>query len=99
RFGADVDGVPGGVPPLRHILSWGDAASRLPGVRWLLEHGADPNLPWSERGDAPRHVAAQRLNVAVVELLVRHGADVHRPRADGRAAHAIAELNGNADVA
>ena len=99
RFGANVDGIPGGVPPLRFILSWGDAASRLPGVRWLLEHGADPNLAWSERGDAPLHVAAERLDLTIVELLVRHGADVNRPRADGRTAHTLAELNGNTDIA
>ncbi|HEX6998384.1 MAG TPA: ankyrin repeat domain-containing protein [Gammaproteobacteria bacterium] len=99
RFGADVNGVPGGVPPLRYILGWVDPAGGMAGVRWLLEHGADPNLAWSEPGDAPLHVAAQRMDLATVELLVRHGADVQQRRADGRTAHAIAALNGNADIA
>jgi len=45
------------------------------------------------------HVAAERLDLTIVELLVRHGADVNRRRADGRTAHTLAELNGNTDIA
>ena len=41
RFGLDPNGIPGGVPPLRYLLSW---AENMIGARWLLEHGADPNL-------------------------------------------------------
>lgn len=74
-------------------LVLGDAVA----VRARLEK--DPNLPWSERGDAPLHVAAERLDLTIVELLVRHGADVNRRRADGRTAHTLAELNGNTDIA
>jgi hypothetical protein len=96
RFGAAVDGIPGGVPPLRYILSW---AGNPIGVRWLLEHGADANLPWVERGDAPIHVAAQRWDVPMIELLVNHGADIHLRRSDGRTAHTLAELHGNRDIA
>jgi hypothetical protein len=96
RFGVNVNGIAGGVPPLRYILDW----ARTPiGVRWLLEHGADANLSWSERGDAPLHIAAQRWDVPMVELLVHHGADVNQRRADGRTAHSLAELHGNQDIA
>src|SRR5215469_5233228 len=42
RFGANVNGIPGGVPPLRYILGWTNTTG---GAGWLLEHGADPNLP------------------------------------------------------
>jgi hypothetical protein len=36
RFGADVNGIPGGVPPLRYILSWATSpAPRTAGARWL----------------------------------------------------------------
>lgn len=35
----------------------------------------------------------------MVELLVRHGADIHRRRADGRTAHTLASLHGNEPVA
>ena len=96
RFGMDVNGIPGGVPPLRYMMSW----SRTPdGARWLLEHGADPNMAWGELQDAPLHVAAERWDVPMVDLLVRFGADIHRRRADGRTAHTLAELHGNREIA
>ncbi len=100
RYRVDVNGLRGGVPPLRYILSWAhNDGPRVAGIRWLLEHGADPNLPWSEPGDAPIHVVAQRWDVAMLELLVSHGADIKQRRADGRTAHTVAELHGNAAVA
>src|SRR5262249_1215972 len=80
------------------ILGWASSEGTS-GVRWLLEHGADPNLAWAEIGDAPLHIAAQRCDVAVVELLVSHGADIHRRRSDGRTAHTLAALHGNREVA
>ena len=96
RFGVNVNGIPGGVPPLRHLMDW----ARTPdGARWLLEHGADPNLAWGELQDAPLHVAAERWDVPMVEMLVQHGADIHRRRADGRTAHTLAELHGNREIA
>ena len=96
RFKVDPNGVPGGVPPLRYLLSWADTPV---GARWLLEHGADPNLAWSQHGDAPIHVAAQRWDVAMMELLAQHGADIHQRRIDGRTALTLAELHGNEPVA
>ena len=98
RFGANVNGIPGGVPPLRYILGWASAEG-IAGVRWLLEHGADPNLAWAESGDAPLHVAAQRWDVAMVELLVSYGSDIHQRRSDGRTAHTLAALHGNDEIA
>jgi hypothetical protein len=96
RFNVDPNGIPGGVPPLRYILGW----ARDPiGPRWLLEHGADPNLPWDQHGDAPIHVAAQKWDVAMMELLAHHGADLHQRRTDGRSALTLAELHGNEAVA
>jgi ankyrin repeat protein len=100
RFGLDVNGIAGGVPPLRYILGWATGpGERADGVRWLLEHGADANLGWGEHNDSPLHIAAQRWDVAMVEMLVRHGADIHLRRADGRTAHTLAELHGNRAVA
>jgi hypothetical protein len=96
RFGVNVNGSPGGVPPLVYILGWSTDSS---GPRWLLEHGADPNLAWSPDGEAPLHVAARRWDVPMVELLIEHGADPSRRRADGCTAHTLAELHGNHDVA
>ena len=100
RFGVNVNGIRGGVPPLRYILGWAaNTPERSAGVRWLLEHGADPNLAWDEFGDAPLHIAAERWDVPMVELLVNYGADIHRRRADGRTAHTVAALHGNEDIA
>lgn len=96
RFHVNVDGIPGGVPPLRYILGF---ATETAGVRWLLEHGADANLSWGELGDAPLHVAAERWDVPMVELLVQHGADIHKRRADGRTAHTVAAMHGNDGIA
>jgi ankyrin repeat protein len=98
RFGVNVNGIPGGVPPLSYIMGW-MRPTDIAGARWLLEHKADPNLAWSQSGDAPLHVAAQRLDVATVELLVSHGADVNKRRPDGRTPHTLAALHGNDEVA
>jgi Ankyrin repeats (many copies)/Ankyrin repeats (3 copies) len=96
RYGVDVNGIPGGVPPLVYMMLWGENAA---GPYWLLEHGADPNLAWGVDGEAPLHVAARRWDVSMVERLVQHGGDVSRRRADGSTPHTLAELYGNADIA
>ena len=96
RFGMNVNGIPGGVPPLVYMMTF---AENIAGPRWLLEHGADPDLPWGPDAESPLHVAARRWTVEMTELLVRHGADIERRRADGYTAHALAELHGNHDVA
>ena len=96
RFGMDVNGIRGGVPPLVYILTFAEDPA---GPRWLLEHGADANLPWGPDDEAPLHVAARRWDVAMVELLVTHGADPARRRADGYTPHSLAELHGNRDIA
>jgi ankyrin repeat protein len=100
RFGANVNGIPGGVPPLPYDLTWAaNTLEQSAGLRWLVEHGADVNLPWGEHGDSSLHIAAQRWDVPMVELLIRHGADIHQRRADGRTAHTLASLHGNEPVA
>jgi hypothetical protein len=78
RHGLNVNGIPGGVPPLVYMMLWADTPA---GARWLLDHGADANLPWGADGEAPLHVAARRWDVPMVEYLVGHGADVSRRRA------------------
>ena len=96
RYGVNVDGIPGGVPPLVYMMTW---ATNPAGPRWLLEHGADPNLSWGADAESPLHVAARRWDVAMVDLLLRHGADPQRRRADGSTPHTLAELHGNRSVA
>ncbi|HEX7122858.1 MAG TPA: ankyrin repeat domain-containing protein [Gemmatimonadaceae bacterium] len=96
RYGMDVNGIPGGVPPLVYIMTF---TTNPTGVRWLLEHGADPNLAWGPDAEAPLHVAARRWGVPMVEELVRRGADPLRRRADGCTPYTLAELYGNVEVA
>jgi hypothetical protein len=96
RHGLNVDGIPGGVPPLVYMMTW---AENPTGPRWLLEQGADANLAWGDAGEAPLHVAARRWDVPMVERLVEHGADVSRRRADGATPHTLAELYGNPEIA
>ena len=96
RYGVNVDGIPGGVPPLVHMMQWSTNAA---GPLWLLEHGADPNLAWGSDEEAPLHVAARRWDVPLVERLVERGADLSKRRADGRTARTLAELYGNHEIA
>ncbi len=96
RFGARLDGQPGGVPPLAYILQW---ATNPAGPRWLIDHGADVNLAWGEAGEAPLHVAARRWDVPLVEALVNAGAAIDRRRADGATPYTVAALAGNNEVA
>ena len=96
RYGLNVNGIAGGVPPLVYILSWADTPV---GVRWLLEHGADPNLIWAESADAPLHLAARRWDVPVVQLLVQHGAELDLRNTEGRTPYAVAVLAGNEAIA
>ena len=57
-----------------HLLAKrGDA----PGVKWLLDHGADPNARWAhwDADVTPLHLAAWQGHVAVVRVLLAAGAD------------------------
>ena len=85
-----------GATPLHAILHWSRAAD---GVRWLLAHGADPDPVFAGSGETPLHVVAAHWDAALAEDLVGRGADIARARADGRTPYAIAELNGNREVA
>ena len=60
-------------------------------VEYLLDHGADPNIPGS-RGMRPLHLATRSNNVAMVELLLEKGADVEATDDDGLPAW-LASLN------
>jgi hypothetical protein len=68
RYGVNMDGIPGGVPPLVYMMLWSDNPS---GPRWLLDHGADANLAWGHDGEPPRQVAARRWNVPMLHRGMR----------------------------
>ncbi len=71
----------------------------LDGMALVLKHGGDPNLK-GRWGATTLHHALRRDNrIAIIELLLDHGADPQIARdADGRAAAAIAARRGRADV-
>lgn len=98
KHGVDVNHpwATDGSSPLYAILHW---ARTEDGIRWLLEHGADPDPVFAQNGETPLHVAAASWDVALAGQLVARGADIARRRSDGRTPYAIAELNGNRDVA
>jgi ankyrin repeat protein len=114
EFGADLSGphAEWGNTPLYFIAGYREShprgASSELGMRWLLEHGADPNtfsIPKGFEGspviaEAPLHrVAAVKRSVDAARMLVEHGADVDARRGDGRTPYAIAVRNGNTAVA
>ncbi len=70
------------------------------GMRWLLEHGADPNVPSYRSREVPLHrIAEFGRGAEVAEMLLAHGADPARPRADGRTPYELAMRAGNRAVA
>jgi ankyrin repeat protein len=96
--GADVNRpwATDGSSPLYAILHWSRTAD---GIRWLLQHGADPDPVFAQNGETPLHAVAASWEPSLAEELVSRGADMARRRGDGRTPYAVAELNGNRDVA
>ncbi len=79
------------------------------GMEWLLDHGADPNVPSTRTAsgadvpgitELPLHrAAASGLGEGVARMLVEHGAVVDAPRGDGKTAYALAVRIGNSGFA
>lgn len=113
-FGADLSRGPAGTgnTPLHflvsHRVSNPLSASALRGVAWLLEHGADPNVPLTAVGDGqlPSQLGETPLHRAVasghggdlVARLVHHGAVVDAARDDGATPFVLAVRSGNAEA-
>jgi ankyrin repeat protein len=67
------------------------------GLKYLLEHGADPDVPWGP-GNYPMHHGIRRDNGSeMIALLLDHGADP-RKVADGMTAIARAAHRGRGDL-
>ena len=81
---------------LHRKLDWTDQT----GVRWLLEHGADPNTvsAWGDR--ALHHSLARDNALPLLEALLDFGADatLQAPWQDNRSAVAVAARAGRADA-
>jgi ankyrin repeat protein len=74
-------------PLLNEMVRWG----RLRWVLWLLEKGADPNLP-DHRGWTAVHQAASRGNARMFKALVDAGGDLHRRNLAGETPIEMANL-------
>jgi ankyrin repeat protein len=68
------------------------------GFAWLLEHGADPDIPSGDVEETPLHRVADSGNTELAEVLIRHGAGLDITRTDGRTAYVIAVRAGNEDI-
>ena len=104
--GADLSSTqsPYGNTPLYFLVGHaGDAdghAAWFKGLTWLLEHGADPNVPSGEKQETPLHaVACGGPKVATARALLEHGADPNLRRADGATAYVLAVRSGNREMA
>jgi ankyrin repeat protein len=78
----------GGTPPgVLHMLA---KRGEVWGVRWLLQHGADPNERWGhwDAEVTPLHLAAAQGHADIVRLLLAAGADptIRDSKHDGDAA-------------
>jgi ankyrin repeat protein len=104
--GADLSSTqsPYGNTPLYFLAGHhDDGQGRAPWFRgfvWLLEHGANPNVPSGNSAETPLHrVAGGPPKRSTAVILLAHGADVNVRRADGRTPYQIAVRRGNTDIA
>jgi ankyrin repeat protein len=69
------------------------------GIKYLLEHGAQPSRMTHWQNNAFHHALRRDNNLAIIDLLLDHGADpaLKSPR-DNRSAIAIAARKGRGDV-
>lgn len=67
------------------------------GIKYLLEHGTDPNYPWNRGWYAIHHALARSNGPSIIALLLEHGADPSVMN-DGLTAIARAAREGRNDV-
>ncbi len=71
------------------------------GVKWLLEHGANPNVVSyaNKTAETALHAAVKNYwDADTIDLLLKHGADPTLPRRDGRTAYALAVRHGRKEI-
>lgn len=111
EFGADLSRCPPelGAPPLyfcaSHRAANPQSAAALRGMRWLLDHGADPDVPLAhpidgmsaaQRGETALHrLAAGGHGAEPIGWLLARGATVDVRRDDGATPYTLAFRAGN----
>lgn len=60
----------------RTALSFAAGQGNKSLVRWLLKHGADPDIA-NDEGRTPLHIAAANAQLGIFKYLADHGADVY----------------------
>ena len=104
EFKADLSSsaaVPGGSTPLYFVFEViSGRPNRDQGSRWLLAHGANPNVVCRDVKETALHAAVRRdYSTDMIALLLKHGADPSIRRADGRTALALAVRGGHENLA
>ena len=85
---------------LGHSPRTGQAAIARQGIFWLLDHGADPNVPAYEKAEVPLHLAINNdWDLELITRLLDRGANPSARRADGKSALLFAVCGGREDVA
>ena len=69
--------------------------SATSGMRWLLEHGADPNVTSYEFAETPLHkFAFEGREPEALAMLLDHGAEIDTKNAEGKTAYMLAVRSG-----
>ncbi|MBP1989886.1 ankyrin repeat domain-containing protein [Paenibacillus eucommiae] len=91
QYGVDIHAS----PALFRKLDFDDYA----GVKWFVEHGADLEQSLGDHG-TPLHWAVFRgRSSSIIELLLKHGAQVNAKRPDGKTAYTLAVRYGQTELA
>jgi ankyrin repeat protein len=91
--GSVSEPIPRAAQPLYHAASYGNPAM----LSWLLEQGADPNVPASD-GTTPFYAACTNGHMEIIRILCSHGADMTTVDQDGTSPALIAASEGRLDV-
>jgi len=68
------------------------------GVKYLLEHGADPNASWKHGFNALQHAIVRDNDLPIIELLLEHGGDLAAPLPKGGTTLGLAARRGRSDI-